>query len=240
MTESTNGKDVVLRAEGVSHSYGDLNVLDGVSVSLRQGKVHALVGSNGSGKTTLLRILAGLLSPNDGTVETVVEGEKRTVGYLPQRPAFRTGFTAEETLRFYTRLLETDDGVTEALEAVGLSEASDRRVSGLSGGMTRLLGIAQARVGNPPIMMLDEPTSGLDPAMTGRIFSILNDLADEGATVLLTTHDLDRVARNADETVIIHDRAVAESGSPDEIVKRYDGKDLSEVFDDIVGNGGKV
>lgn len=227
----------VLEATNISHSYGDLEVLEGLSLSVERGKVGALIGANGSGKTTLLRILAGLLTPDDGEIRIDAEDAPRTVGYLPQRPSFRSGFTAGESLRFYARLLsdEVPEGyVEDALESVGLSDARDREVSGLSGGMTRLLGVAQARVGDPPIMMLDEPTSGLDPEMTGRIFGILGDLADEGKAVVTTTHDIGRVERDADEVVMIHDRAVAASGPPNEVVEEHGTDDLSEVFDSIM------
>jgi len=241
VTEEEDGMRTVFEAKNVSHSYGELDVIEDVSVSLRRGKVCAMLGPNGSGKTTLLRILAGLLTPDTGEI-TVNAGEAaRTVGYLPQTPSFRKGFTVAETLRFYARLLDTDvsdDYIDRALETVGLLDARDRRVSGLSGGMTRLLGIAQASVGEPPIMMLDEPTSGLDPEMTGRIFDVLRDLADDGAAVLLTTHDLEEVGRNADKIILIHDRRVAESGAPQEVVERRGAESLSEVFDAVVRDGG--
>jgi len=144
-------RKLALEAENVSHSYGSLEVLDGISVSLRRGEVCALVGANGSGKTTLLRILAGLLTPDEGDVRTEVDGSVRKVGYLPQQPSFRGGFTVAETLRFYTRLLGDDTSeeyVEDALKDVGILDAKDRKVGGLSGGMTRLLGVAQARVGD--------------------------------------------------------------------------------------------
>ena len=226
----------VLRAKNVSHSYGDLEVLQDVSVTAERGSMYALIGANGSGKTTLLKILANLLPPDTGEVETVAEEATRTVGYLPQQPSFRKGFTVAETLRFYTRLLEgVEEGYVEkALGDVGLSEASDRSVSGLSGGMTRLLGVAQSRVGDPPIMMVDEPTSGLDPEMTGRIFETLADIADDGAAVLLTTHDLDRVAKHADEVLLINDGGVALSGPPDEIAESEDVDGIAELFDKVV------
>ena len=231
--------DLVLEADDVSHSYGDVEVLDSISVSLRAGEVTGLLGSNGSGKTTFLRILAGLLTPDSGEIR-IEEGETaRTVGYLPQTPSFRSGFTVAETLRFYAHLLDaevSDDYVDDALEAVGLLDARDRPVSGLSGGMTRLLGIAQAKVGDPPILMLDEPTSGLDPEMTGRIFDVLRELAEEGTAVLLTTHDLEKVGRTADGIVLIHDRTVAESGTPQEVVERRGAENLSDVFDAVVAD----
>ncbi len=233
------GGGLALEATNISHSYGELEVLDGVSLSLGRGEVLALVGANGSGKTTLLRVLADLLAPDGGGVQTRTDAEEapRTVGYLPQQPSFRSGFTAGESLRFYARLLtdEVPEGyVEDALETVGLSDARDRKVSGLSGGMTRLLGVAQALVGDPPIVMLDEPTSGLDPEMTGRVFGILGDLADEGKAVVTTTHDIGRVERDADGMMMIHDCVVAASGAPDDIVESRGTDDLSEVFDSIV------
>jgi ABC-type multidrug transport system ATPase subunit len=230
----------VLEANGVSKSYGELEVLDGVSMTAERGRMYALIGANGSGKTTLLKILAGLLPLDSGDVSRRTGDATRAVGYLPQQPSFREGFTVAETLSFYARLLDGDEGyVAEALENVGLSEASDRRVSGLSGGMTRLLGVAQSRVGDPPIMAVDEPTSGLDPEMTGRIFETLGEVADEGAAVLTTTHDLDRVARHADEVVLIHDRRVAVSGPPDEVVEERGCEDLADLFDTVVRDGGR-
>jgi ABC-type multidrug transport system ATPase subunit len=238
MSETTKS---VVEATGVSKSYGDLSVLRDVSLSLESGKVYALIGANGSGKTTLLRILAGLLQPDAGEVVRRTEGAERAVGYLPQKPSFRDGFTVGETLRFYTRLLEgVDEGyASDALKSVGLSDARDRRVSDLSGGMTRLLGVAQSRVGEPPVMMVDEPTSGLDPGMTGRIFGVLGGVADDGAAVLLTTHDLGMAERHADEVVMIHDGGVAESGAPDEVAEGRGADGLTEAFDAVIGEGGR-
>ncbi|MGK2230513.1 MAG: ABC-type multidrug transport system ATPase subunit [Methanobacteriota archaeon] len=232
----------VLEANDVSKTYGELEVLKDVSMEAERGRVYALIGPNGSGKTTFLKILAGLLPPDSGEVLRRTGGAERAVGYLPQQPSFRDGFTVAETLRFYTRLLDEKMGdgyVSEALGDVGLSDASNRRVSGLSGGMTRLLGVAQSRVGDPPIMAVDEPTSGLDPEMTGRIFETLSGVADNGTAVLLTTHDLDKVGRHADKVVLIYDRRIAGSGSPDELVNEHERESLASVFDSVVRGGGR-
>jgi len=233
-------KNTVLLAENISHSYGENEVLEEVSMSVKRGEMRALVGANGSGKTTLLKILAGILSPEDGKVEIAADDVSRRIGYLPQQPSFRSGFTVSETLRFYTRILdgETQEShVEKSLEDVGLSGVSNRRVSALSGGMTRLLGVAQSKVGDPPVMMLDEPTSGLDPEMTGRIFEILADIADTGNAVVLTTHDLDRAERHADEVSVIHGCDMEESGSPNEIAERHGTDSLSDAFDEVLRGG---
>lgn len=228
-----------LVAEDVSHSYGDLEVLDGVGLSLEEGEVSALIGANGSGKTTFLRILAGLLQPDEGRISIRSEPEDgREVGYLPQRPSFRKGFTVAETLEFYTELLPgfqpSDDYVDDTLREVGVADAGDRGVRQLSGGMTRLLGVAQARVGDPPVTLLDEPTSGLDPEMTRRIFDNLRGIAEGGGAVALTTHDLEAVERYADEVLLLSDGEIAESGRPGELVDKYGVGSLSDVFDEVV------
>jgi ABC-type multidrug transport system ATPase subunit len=201
----------VLSADGLSRSFGALAVLEDVSMSLPPGAVGAVVGPNGSGKSTLLRALAGL-SPHGGTVEVATAGP-RTVGYLPQSPAFRPRFTVRETLAFYADLLPGDVDVDAALDRVGMAGAADRRTEALSGGMRRLLGIAQATLGEPPLVLLDEPTSDLDPRMTGHVFGVIEDIAAGGAAVLLATHDHRGVDRS-DRTFLLDDGRIVVSGAP--------------------------
>jgi len=234
----TRTRRAALEARGLSQSYGGEAVLDGVSLSVEPGRVHTVVGANGSGKTTVLKALAGLLEPDSGVIETHTDADDREVGYLPQQPSFRSGFTVEETVRFYARLLGADESrVGCALDAVGLSSEGDERVSALSGGMRRLLGVAQSRVGEPPIMLLDEPTSGLDPGMTERIFGVLEGAADEGASVLITTHDLDAVERYADTVFLIEDGCVSASGAPEEVADECGVDGLVGLFAEKVGGG---
>ena len=204
----------VLRVEGVSRSFGDLDVLRDVSLSLASGTVGSVVGPNGSGKSTLLRALAGL-SPHGGTVE-LAAGGPRAVGYLPQSPAFRPRFTVGETLEFYADLLAGEVDVDAALERVGMAGAADRRTEALSGGMRRLLGIAQATLGDPPLLLLDEPTSDLDPRMTEHIFGVIEGIVSEGAAVLLATHDHRGVERS-DRVFLLDEGHIVVSGSPGEL-----------------------
>jgi ABC-type multidrug transport system ATPase subunit len=222
----------VLVAEELSQSFGDLTVLDGVSMSLSPGEVVALVGANGSGKTTLLRILAGLLSPDEGTVSYRGPTRDRELGYLPQQPAFRPGFTARETLAFYTSLV---DGDPEALlDRVGLSKAADRTVEALSGGMTRLLGIAQATVGDPPVVLFDEPGSGLDPGMRGQTWEVVGERAADGTAVLLSTHDTLLAEQYADRVLLLGEGAVLAEGSPAALADRHDCDSLQSVFETVL------
>ncbi len=232
----------LLEASNVNRSYGDVDVLEGVSLTVDAGEVVALIGPNGAGKSTLIRVLTGIESPTAGSVDYGGPETARPVGYLPQQPAFRPGFTALETLAYYGSLVGDDERVArEGLARVGLEAAADRPVEALSGGMTRLLGIAQATVGEPPVVVLDEPGSGLDPGMSVHVFEVAAALADEGRGVLLSSHDLELVERNADRVVLIDGGRIVEEGTPAEITGRRDAPSLLDAFERAVaGDAGTV
>lgn len=223
------------RVDGVGHAFGDVTVLADVSFEVPRGAVTALVGPNGSGKTTLLRIVGGLLGPSSGSVDVAAEGG-RTVGYLPQSPAFRPIFTVRETVAFYADLLDADESVDvdAALERVGMADAADRRVDALSGGMVRLLGIAVAVLGDPPLVLLDEPTGDLDPLMTEHVFSVIGDLADDGMGVLLATHNLTGAA-TADRLLFLADGSMAAAGPPEDLLAERGSESLLDLFRSVVG-----
>ncbi|ACV46487.1 MULTISPECIES: ABC transporter ATP-binding protein [Halomicrobium] len=223
--------DVALTATDLRRSYGDVTALDGVSIDVPTDGVTALIGPNGSGKTTLLDVLLGIERSDAGTVDYGESDARRQVGYLPQRPTFRPDDTVRETIAFYAALVEDDPD--RLLERVGLDTVPDRRVSALSGGMTRLLGIAQALAGDPPILALDEPASGLDPAMSDRIFGVIDSLAADGRAVLLTSHALSLVERTADHVVVVEAGGVAARGSPAALRERTGGP-LHETFTDLL------
>ncbi|MFC7228628.1 ABC transporter ATP-binding protein [Salinirubellus salinus] len=229
--------DVRLEARSLAFAYGDLQILEDVSVTATAGDVTALIGPNGTGKTTLLRALAGIHEPTAGTVEYRGPDVPRPIGYLPQRPSFRPGFTVLETLAFYASLVGEDRAdAMEHLDRVGLGDAADRRVDALSGGMTRLVGIAQATIGSPPVVVLDEPASGLDPGMSPRVFEVARAVADTGTAVVLTSHDLALVERTADEVLLLDDGVVAERGRPASITARLDVDTLQAAYEaSVVG-----
>jgi len=232
----SNERTPVVEAEGLSHAFGDVDVFSELSFSLEAGSVTALVGPNGSGKTTLLRAVLGLLEPDEGRVTmTGVGPTDRQVGYLPQRPQFRPTFTVAETLQFYADLLDRDVDVPDIVDRVGLSGASDRRVDALSGGMTRLLGIGQAVLGEPPLVVLDEPTGDLDPRMTEYIFDLVGELADDGMAVLLATHNLSG-AEAADSVLLLDHGDVVAEGSPADFVTRTDAQDFRGAFLALTGD----
>ncbi|MEF8884055.1 MAG: ABC transporter ATP-binding protein [Haloarculaceae archaeon] len=225
-------------AESLRRSFGDLTVLSGVSFSAAPGTVNCFVGPNGSGKTTLLRIVAGLLAPTGGRVD-VGDATGRVVGYLPQSPSFRPQFTLRETLGFYEALAGVDIDPQVVLARVGLDAVADRRVGELSGGMTRLFGIAQATVGDPPVLVLDEPSSGLDPTMTEHVGTVIRELADDGHTVLLATHDLETVDRVADTVLVLDDGVVQVADTPEALRRETDAETLTRaVAQYLVGEAG--
>lgn len=226
--------ETVLTASEITQEFGGVTVLDDVSLELDAGTITALVGPNGSGKTTLVKTLAGVLTPTRGTVSFDGPSTSREIGYLPQRPSFRPGFTARETLEFYTALVDGEPD--ELLDRVGLADARDRRVEDLSGGMTRLLGLAQATVGEPPIVLLDEPGSGLDPTMRRRTFDVARELADDGAAVLCSSHDLTLVETSCDRVALLEAGELVTVASPAEIRNTYDEPTLWEAFDVAVEN----
>jgi ABC-type multidrug transport system ATPase subunit len=227
----------VARVDGVGHAFGDVSVLEDVSFAVPSGGVTALVGPNGSGKTTLLRIAGGLLEPSSGSVDAAA-GDARGVGYLPQSPAFRPIFTVRETVAHYAALLGAGEpvDVDAALERVGMAAAADRRVDALSGGMVRLLGIAVAVLGDPPLVLFDEPTGDLDPLMTEHVFSVIDDLAADGMGVLLATHDLTGAA-GADRVLLLADGTVAAAGAPDDLLAERGVESLPDLFRSVVGEG---
>jgi len=231
--------DSVVSAEGVERSFGDLDVLAGVSFAVAPASVTCLVGSNGSGKTTLLRIVAGLLDADAGSV-TIDAGGERPVGYLAQRPDFRHQFTVAETLAFYGDLLGADVDVASTIERVGLGPVRDRRVGALSGGMVRLLGIAQATVGDPRVLVLDEPSSGLDPTVTRHVRGVIDDLGGAGRSILLATHDLGTVERVADQVLVLDDGAIAARGTPTELTAATETDALADAVPELLGGSGPV
>jgi ABC-type multidrug transport system ATPase subunit len=230
--ESVAAEEAVLVASDVSHAFGDIEVLDDVSLSVQPGTVTALIGPNGSGKTTLLRVLTGLLTPSEGEISYQGPDTAREIGYMPQQPAFRSGFSVRETLEFYTALADGDPAVL--LDRVGLAAAGDRRVESLSGGMRRLLGIAQATVGSPPVVVLDEPGSGLDPGMRRHIYEAVGDLTTDGTAVLLSSHDMTFTEQFSDHVFALADQEIAASGSPADLIAEYDADSLQGVFERLL------
>lgn len=184
-----------------------------LDLEVEAGQVYGLLGPNGSGKSTTLKILLGLVSATKGTAEIFgVDSRnfasKDQVGFLPENPYFYKFLTAEETLRFYGKLCglrgpALQKRVLELLDQVGMSHARHRRVGGYSKGMLQRIGLAQALIQSPKLVILDEPTAGVDPAGSRQIRDLILDLKNRGITVLLTSHLLEQVQEVCDRVGIL-------------------------------------
>ena len=200
-----------------------VTALRGLSLDIPAGHVYGLLGPNGSGKSTTLKILLGLVTPTSGTSEIFGVPSSRVasraeVGFLPENPYFYKFLTGSETIAFYGRLcglggrpLRTR--VAELLDLVGLQDAGDRRISGYSKGMLQRIGLAQAMVHDPRLLILDEPTAGVDPAGSRQIRDLILRLKERGKTVLLTSHLLEQVQEVCNRVGILAKGELVREGS---------------------------
>ncbi|WP_089383423.1 ABC transporter ATP-binding protein [Halorubrum vacuolatum] len=234
MNDTETASEPLIEAHDVTRSYGGVAVLQDASVAFSPG-LTVVIGPNGSGKSTLLGTLVGRIPPVSGEVRRHGPAVDGRVGYLPQDVPFRDTFTARETVAFYGRLIGAGNEVDDALAGVGLADAGDRRVDALSGGMRRLLGIAVATLGDPPVVVLDEPTSGLDPGMRERAFAAAGERAGEGTAVVVSTHDLELAGTYADHVVALHRGRVAAAGPIERLLADHGADDLTGVYRSIVG-----
>lgn len=193
----------------VSKCFGKVIALDNVSLSIAPGETLALLGHNGAGKTTLFRILLGFIAPDKGEaltggLRTGSRRARRMISYLPENVAFPKMLTGREVVEFYATLKGVDrHEATGALERVGLGEAASRRCYTYSKGMRQRLGLAQAIVGKPRILLLDEPTSGLDPLSRMDFYQLIAELAEGGTSVLLSSHGLSELEARASRVAIL-------------------------------------
>jgi Cu-processing system ATP-binding protein len=210
---------------GVTKRYGPIVAVRDLDLTLRAGEVVALVGHNGAGKTTQVKMMLGLARPTAGSVrllgaDPVADGIglRAAVGYLPESVSFHLALTGREILGFYARLKRLPlDRLEAAFATVGLADAADRPVGTYSKGMRQRLGLAQALLGHPRVLILDEPTSGLDPALRREFYAIVTARAAEGATVLLASHALTELEGRADRVVIVNRGAKIADGTLDEL-----------------------
>jgi Cu-processing system ATP-binding protein len=206
---------------GVTKSYGRVTALRDVSFELSPGRLSALVGHNGAGKTTLIKLMLGLIHADRGAVRVLNQdpaaGEfsaRRQLGYLPENVAFNTAMTGRETLAFYARLKAIKPkSAWPLLDRVGLMDAADRKVGTYSKGMRQRLGLAQALLGRPRVLLLDEPTTGLDPALRQTFYEILNELRDDGATVLISSHALNELEDHTEHVLIMNGGMLVAEGT---------------------------
>ena len=206
----------------VAKRYGRIDAVRDVSFSLEEGQTVALVGHNGAGKTTLIKLMLGLIRPTQGQVRVLGEDPARgdfavrqRLGYLPESVSFHMALTGRETLAFYARLKRVDVADMASLfERVGLAPAAaDRPIRTYSKGMRQRLGLAQALLGTPRVLLLDEPTSGLDPALRRSFYELVASLRSAGTTILLSSHALTELEDRADRVVIVNEGVAIADGT---------------------------
>jgi ABC-2 type transport system ATP-binding protein len=216
---------VAFAAQDLRKRYGRTVALDGVSLHVDAGELVGLLGPNGAGKSTLVKIGCGLVRPTAGsaTVCGAPAGSpaaRASLGYLAELFRFPGWMTADELLRMHQGLTGSDGGAAERgrlLELVGLADVAGRQIESMSKGMQQRLGIAQALVAGPPMLVLDEPTSALDPAGRRTVRDMLEDLRSSGTAVLLNSHLLSEIELVCDRVVIINRGRVVAQGTPDEL-----------------------
>lgn len=195
--------------QGVSQRYGSMTVLHDLSLNLGEGEVLGLFGHNGAGKTTSMKLILGLLAPSEGQVKVLGRAPndpqvRRQLGYLPENVTFYPQLSGRETLRHFARLKGAALGqVDELLEQVGLAHAADRRVKTYSKGMRQRLGLAQALLGEPRLLLLDEPTVGLDPIATQDLYQLIDRLRQRGTSIILCSHVLPGVEAYINRAAIL-------------------------------------
>jgi ABC-2 type transport system ATP-binding protein len=221
-----------IRIEGLTKRFGEVQALDELSLAVEPGSVFGFLGPNGAGKTTTIRILTGLARADAGRawidgceVTKDPRGVSRHIGYLPQEPSFYPWMTAREFLDYVGRVFglsaaERKQRAAELLELAGLAEAAGRRIGGYSGGMGQRLGIAQALVNHPPVLLLDEPVSGLDPAGRRELLQLIQRLRGQ-CTVFMSTHILADVERVCDSVGIISRGCLVAEAPQQELLERY-------------------
>lgn len=223
-----------LKAEHLYKSYKKKNALQDVSFSLQRG-IYGLLGENGAGKSTLMRILATVDFPAKGTISyddidifDMDETYRSMIGYMPQDYSVYPGFTARDFLNYMGALKGISEAklkvrIPEVLEFVNLSEFSDKKVNTFSGGMKRRIGIAQAIMNEPEILILDEPTAGLDPRERIRFSNIISDMGKD-KIVLLSTHIVSDIEAIATQLLVMKTGEILETGNVDKLVQKVNGQ----------------
>src|SRR5688500_5395819 len=263
---AASGSDVVIETRNLTKIYRDfwgrqkVRALNALDLQVRRGEIFGLLGPNGSGKSTTIKLLLGLLFPTNG--QALVFGKEATevtknerIGYLPEESYLYKFLNAEETLAFYGRLFDMPASVRkqrseELIEMVGLNWARRRQLREYSKGMTRRIGLAQALINDPELILLDEPTSGLDPIGTREMKDLILKLRDQGKTILMCSHLLPDVQDVCDRIAILHQGELKELGRVSELLTVQDvtqlkAKGLSSVCEEeiravIARHGGQL
>jgi Cu-processing system ATP-binding protein len=214
--------DRILTLTSVAKQYGQLEALKNINLTLQKGEVLGLFGHNGAGKTTMMKLILGIIKADAGQVSVFsldpsqqnAWASRKKIGYLPENVSFYDQLTGFQVLTYFARLKSADKKqVSELLDKVGLNEAQHRAVKNYSKGMRQRLGLAQAFLGKPKLLLLDEPTVGLDPVATKDFYQSVDQLKSSGASIILCSHVLPGVEQHIDRAMILNQGQVVASGS---------------------------
>ena len=212
----------VVEARGVTRTYGDIRAVDGVDLAVEAGEIFGLIGHNGAGKSTLIKLMLGLVAPQAGEMRCMgvpvlgpaFRAVRRRLAYLPENVAFYENLSGLETLHFYAKLKGIPPSAAGPLLAkVGLAQAAKRPLRGYSKGMRQRLGLAQALLGTPQLLVLDEPTTGLDPAGIREFYGLLEDCRARGMTIVLSSHNLAEIETHLDRLALMSQGRIQAIGS---------------------------
>ena len=235
-----------LRVEFRSRALGQATkvAVDGLNLSVHQGEVFGFLGPNGAGKTTTMNVLLGFVNATSGTarlfgVDVRQPIARQRIGYLPELTYYYKFLTAEELLRFYARAFgmkrrETEQRIDELIKLVELEPARKRLIKSYSKGMQQRVGLAQALINNPDLLILDEPTSGLDPIGRMKVREIIQRLKNEGKTVFFSSHELGEVETVCDRVGILHQGQLKVAGRVSDLMNQYQAN-LEQIFLQIIG-----
>ena len=215
-----------------------------LNLDIRQGEIFGFLGPNGAGKTSTMQVLLGFRAPSGGSaflfdIDVRKAIARQRIGYLPELTYYYKFLTAEELLRFYAKIFkipagEADARITSLLKLVELDSARKRPIKSYSKGMQQRVGLAQALINNPDLLILDEPTSGLDPLGRMKVREIIQRLKDEGKTVFFSSHELGEVETVCDRVAIIHRGELKVEGRVSDLVNKYQ-TNLEKIFLSAVG-----
>jgi ABC-2 type transport system ATP-binding protein len=237
-----NHGDVLVSLRNVTKTYGNFRAIDNISLEIKRGEIFGYIGPNGAGKTTTMKILVGLISDFQGEVtigsyQVPQQKEKvyKLLGYLPQNVAFQEWRTVNNALKTLGKLSDlsnnqVEERIPEVLDLIGLSEFGDKKIAQLSGGMTQKVGLAQALLHDPKLLILDEPLGGLDPISRYQFKEIVKKLSTKGTTVLFSSHILSDVQDVADSIGILSGGRIMEIGSLEELKRHFSPNNVVEVI----------
>lgn len=211
----------MIKLTQISKCYGEKTVVDQVDLSVSTAESVAIIGHNGAGKTTLMKLILGLVRPTSGTL-TIAGGngkwQQSRIGFLPETVSFQGEMTGLQVLKFYARLKRVSTAECfELLELVGLTESAKARVKTYSKGMRQRLGLAQALLGKPVLLLLDEPTTGLDPFLRRHFYQILRDCKARGTAILISSHALSEIEGEIDKILIMKSGRVLIQGTLEQL-----------------------